>query len=103
MAITKLFALPGNATIGGSRSGKTNVLLNLIKQHVDDNFSVIDKIYLYFKDSNEGKYQFLIKNCKSNGLENLEDPKTFIESSNNMRDDYKNIEKYKPYREEYKN
>ena len=74
-------------------------------------YSVIDNIYLYFKDSNEGKYQYLIKKRKSNGLENLEDPKTFIESSNNMRDVYKKMEKYKPYRKckvaifskEYKN
>ena len=41
----------------GSGSGKTNALLNLIQQ--DNN--VIDKIYLYAKDSEEPKYQFLIK------------------------------------------
>ena len=33
--------------IGGSESGKTNVLLNLIKYQQPD----IDKIYLYVKDS----------------------------------------------------
>ena len=38
--------------IGGSGSGKTNVLLNLIKNHPD-----IDKIYLYAKDPYEAKYQ----------------------------------------------
>ena len=32
--------------IGGSGSGKTNVLLNLIKNHRPD----IDKIYLFAKD-----------------------------------------------------
>ena len=42
--------------IGGSGSGKTNVLLNLINNQPD-----IDKIYLYAKDPYEGKYQFLIK------------------------------------------
>ena len=36
--------------IGGSGSGKTNVLLNLINNQPD-----IDKIYLYAKDSYEGK------------------------------------------------
>ena len=41
----------------GSGSGKTNAVLNLIQQ--DNN--VIDKIYLYAKDSEEPKYQFLIK------------------------------------------
>ena len=46
--------------IGGSGSGKTNALLNLIKEQ--DNDSLIDKIYLYAEDSNEPKYQFLIKN-----------------------------------------
>ena len=42
--------------IGGSGSGKTNALLNLIKEQDD-----IDKIYLYAKDLSEPKYEFLIK------------------------------------------
>ena len=37
--------------IGGSGSGKTNALLNLIKKQPD-----IDKIYLYAKDPYEAKY-----------------------------------------------
>ena len=41
--------------IGGSGSGKTNLLLNLIENQPD-----IDKIYLYAKDSYEAKYQYLI-------------------------------------------
>ena len=41
--------------IGGSGSGKTNSLFNLINEEPD-----IDKIYLYAKDSFEAKYQFLI-------------------------------------------
>ena len=41
--------------IGPSGSGKTNTLLHLIgKLHP------IDKIYLYAKDTNEEKYQYLI-------------------------------------------
>ena len=40
---------------GGSGSGKTNVLLNLIEKQPD-----IDKIYLYAKDPYEAKYQYLI-------------------------------------------
>ena len=40
---------------GGSGSGKTNVLLNLIEDQPD-----IDKIYLYAKDPYEAKYQYLI-------------------------------------------
>ena len=42
--------------ISVSRSGKTNMLLNLIK-HQRPN---IDKIYLYVKDPLESKYQLLI-------------------------------------------
>ena len=45
--------------IEGSGSGKTNALLDLIKEQDSDN--PIDKIYLYAKDLNEPKYQFLIK------------------------------------------
>ena len=41
---------------GGSGSGKTNALLNLINNQPD-----IDKIYLYAKDQYEAKYQYLIK------------------------------------------
>ena len=41
--------------IGGSGSGKTNVLLNLINNQPD-----IDKICFYPKDPYEAKYQFLI-------------------------------------------
>ena len=41
--------------IGGSGSGKTNALLNLISNHPD-----IDKIYLYAKDPYENKHKILI-------------------------------------------
>ena len=44
--------------IGGSGSGKTKVLLNLINEQ-----DGIDKIYFYAKDLREPKYEFLIKNC----------------------------------------
>ena len=37
--------------IGGTGSGKTNALLNLINNQLD-----IDKIYLYAKDPHEAKY-----------------------------------------------
>ena len=48
--------------IGGSVSGKTNVLLNLINNQPD-----IDKIYLYARDPYEAKYQYLIKNHENTG------------------------------------
>ena len=44
--------------IGGFGYGKTNVLLNLIKKQ-DDGY--IDKIYLYVRELNEPKHQYLIK------------------------------------------
>ena len=52
--------------IGAFGSGKTNTLLNLIKEH-DDN----DKIYLHAKDLSEPKYEFLIKKCENVGTDHL--------------------------------
>ena len=73
--------------IGGSGSGKTTVLLNLINNQPD-----IDKIYLYAKDPYEAKYQFLINKGESTGLKHFNDTKAFIEYSNDMQDVYKNID-----------
>ena len=48
-------------TTGGSGSGKTNALRNLIKQQDDDDdYSINDKIYLCVKDLYETNYQYLI-------------------------------------------
>ena len=80
--------------IGGSGSGKTNTLLNLINNQPD-----IDKIYLYAKDLYEPKYQFLINKRESIGLKHFNDPKAFIEYSNDMHDVYKNIDDYNPDKE----
>ena len=77
--------------IGGSGSGKTNTLLNLINNQPD-----IDKIYLYAKDLYEPKYQFLINKRESIGLKHFNDPKAFIEYLNDMQDVYKNIDEYNP-------
>ena len=74
---------------GGSGSGKTNALLNLINNQPD-----IDKIYLYAKDPYETKYQFLINKRESTGLKHFNDPKAFVEYSNDMEDVYKNINEY---------
>ena len=63
--------------IGGSGSGQTNALFNLIKIQDDDDYSIINKIYLHVKDPNETKYQNLIKRLEKNGLENLKDPEAF--------------------------
>ena len=80
--------------IGGSGSGKTNALLNLINNQPD-----IDKIYLYAKDPYEDKYQFLINKRESIGLKHFNDPKAFTEYSNDMHDVYKNINDYNPDKE----
>ena len=45
--------------IGGSRSEKTNELLNLINEQ-----DAIDKVYLYEKDLSEPRYEYLIKNSE---------------------------------------
>ena len=80
--------------IGGSGTGKTNALLNLINNQQD-----IDKIYLYAKDPYEDKYQYLINKRESVGLKHFNDPTAFIEYSNDMHDVYKNIDTYKPDKE----
>ena len=73
--------------IGGSGSGKTNALLKFINNQPD-----IDKIYLQAKDPYECKYQFLINKRESTGLKHFNNPKAFIEYSNNMQSVYKNID-----------
>ena len=76
--------------IGSSGTGKTNALLNLINNQQD-----IDKIYLYAKDPHEDKYQYLINKKESIGLKHFNDPKSFIEYSNDMHKVYGNIDNYK--------
>ena len=75
--------------IGGSGLGKTNSVLNLIREQ--DN---IDRIYLYAKDLSEPK--FLMKKCKDVGIKYCNDPNAFIDCSNRMGDVYQNIDDYNP-------
>ena len=75
--------------IGGSGSGKTNTLLNLINEQND-----IDTIYSYARDLKEPKYKILIKKHKDVEIKHLNDPNTFIECSNTMDDVYENIHDY---------
>ena len=75
--------------IGGSGSGKTNVLLNLI-----DNQPDIDKIYLYAKDPYKAKYQYKINIRQKVVLKRFNDPKASIENSNHICDVYKNTDEY---------
>ena len=74
---------------GPSGSGKTNTLLHLIEK-----FHPIDKIYLYTKDTNEEKYQYLINKREQAGIKNLNDPHVFIEYSNDMNDVLKDNNNY---------
>ena len=60
-------------------SGKTNTLLNLIKEQDD-----IGKIYLYAKDLSEPKYGFLIKKREDVRIKYCNDINAFIECSNTM-------------------
>ena len=73
--------------IGGSRSGKTNSLISVISHQPN-----IGKIYLYFKDPYEAKYQFLNNKRVSIGLKSFNDLKYFIEYSNDIDDINKNTE-----------
>ena len=80
--------------IGGSGSGETNALINVVENRPD-----IDKIYLYSKDPYEAKYQYLINKREGVGIDHFNNPKAFIEYSNDMRDVYKNINYYNPDKE----
>ena len=80
--------------IGSSGSGKTNILLNLI-----DKFHPIDKIYLYAKDTDEDKYQYLINKREQAGIKNLNDPHAFIECSNDLNDVLEDINNYNKNRD----
>ena len=68
--------------------------MNLIKKQPD-----IDEIYLYAKDPYEAKYQYLINKREGVGINHFNDPKAFIEYSNDMCNVYKNIDDYNPDKE----
>ena len=77
-----------------SASGKTNTLLHLI-----NNFHPIDKIYLYAKDTDEKKYQYLISKREQAGIKNLNDPHAFIKYSSDMNDLLDDINSYNKNRD----
>ena len=60
--------------IGGSGSGKTNSLFNLINEEPD-----IDNNCLCAKDPYKAKYQLIINNRESTGFKYFNDFKAFIE------------------------
>ena len=77
-----------------SDSGKTNSLLHLI-----NNLHPIDKIYLYAKDIKEPKYEYLINKREQAGIKKLNDPKAFIEYSDDMNDVLDDINNYNKNRD----
>ena len=80
--------------IGPSGWGKTNTLLHLI-----DKFHPIDKIYLYAKDTDEEKYQYLINKRELAGIKNLNDSHAFTEYSNDMNHVLEDIDNYNKRRD----
>ena len=58
---------------------RSNALFNLINNQLD-----IDKIYLCLKDPYEAKYQYLVNKREKVGLSHYDDPKVFMEYSNDM-------------------
>ena len=58
--------------IGSSGSRKTNALINLINEQND-----IDKAYLYARDLNEPKYEYLTKRREDAEITHLDNPNAF--------------------------
>ena len=75
---------------GGSGSGKSNVLQNLIKNQQPD----IDKIYLYVKDPFQSKYQLLINGREKVEIKTLKNSKACIDYSQTIDDVHENLEVY---------
>ena len=54
---------------------------------------------MYAKDPYEAKYQYLTSKREGLGIHYFNDPKAFIEYSNDTHDVYKNIDEYNPDKE----
>ena len=76
--------------IGGSGSGKANVLLNLIKHQRSD----VDNIYLYVKDPFASKYQLLFNGREKVWIKELKNSKAFIDYLQATDDVYESLEDY---------
>ena len=80
--------------IGGSGSGKTNALINLINEQ--DYHDVIDKICLYARDLSEPKYEYLIKKGEDTKIKHANNLNAFVVCSNKMDNVYEDIDNYNP-------
>ena len=78
--------------IGGSGSGKTKVLLNLIKRQRPE----VDIIYLNAKYLFESKYQLLFNGREEVGIRRTKNSNEFIHHSQTIDDVYENLEDYNP-------
>ena len=85
---------------GGSGSGKTNALLDLIKKQ--DYHDVIEKIYLFVRDLSEPKYDYLIKKREDTGTKYVNNPNAIIVCSKTIDDVHENINYYNPNRDKKK-
>ena len=54
---------------------------------------------MYAKDLYEAKHQYLVNKREGVGINHFNDPKAFIEYSNDMHDVYKNNDDYNPDKE----
>ena len=50
--------------------------------------------FIYMQKTHMKQYQYLINKSEKVGLNHYDDPKAFIEYSNDMQDVYKNIEEH---------
>ena len=64
---------------GGSGSGNTKALINLMNEQNN-----IDKICLHARDLSEPKYEYLIEKREDIGIKNVNNPNSFIECSNTI-------------------
>ena len=64
---------------------KTNALLSVIKKQNNDDYSINDKKFIYVLRIQMNQNINILLKTRKNGLENLKDPKAFIECSNNMQ------------------
>ena len=80
--------------IGPLGSSKTNTSLHLI-----NNLHPIDKIYLYAKDINKPKHEYLINKREQAGIKKLDDPHAFIEYLDDMDDVLDDINNYNKNRD----
>ena len=78
--------------IGGSGTDKMKVLLNLTKYQQLD----IDRIYFCIKDPFKLKYQFLFNGREKVGIEQLKNPKPFIDYSQTIDNVHKKLGDYNP-------